>query len=80
MKRVYLLRSRSDSTRRYIGSSRDFRKRLEHHNAGKSPHTAKYRPWQPVVVIRFEDEQKAEAFERYLKAGSGHAFANRHFW
>jgi hypothetical protein len=33
-----------------------------------------------VVVIRFEDDAKAEAFERYLKFGSGHAFAAKHFW
>jgi hypothetical protein len=41
---------------------------------------AKHRPWKPVVVIRFEDDVKAEAFERYLKFGSGHAFAAKHFW
>ena len=23
---------------------------------------------------------KADAFESYLKSGSGHAFAKRHFW
>jgi hypothetical protein len=33
-----------------------------------------------VVVIRFDDDGKAEAFERYLKSGSGHAFARRHLW
>lgn len=33
-----------------------------------------------MVVVRFEDDAKADAFEKYLKHGSGHAFANRHFW
>jgi hypothetical protein len=32
------------------------------------------------VAIKFEDDQKALAFEKYLKSGSGRAFANRHFW
>jgi len=80
VKYVYLLQSLSDSTKRYIGMSADFQERLKQHNAGQSPTTAKNRPWKPVVVIRFEDDAKAEAFERYLKSGSGHAFAIRHFW
>jgi hypothetical protein len=33
-----------------------------------------------VVAIRFENNRKAQAFEKYLKSGSGHAFAKRHFW
>jgi hypothetical protein len=32
------------------------------------------------VYTAFADETAARAFERYLKVGSGHAFANRHFW
>jgi len=30
-------------------------------------------------VIEFPDEARAIRFERYLKSGSGRAFANRHF-
>jgi len=80
MKYVYLLRSVADPERRYVGLSDDFRRRLLDHNAGNSPHTKRHRPWKPVIVIRFEDDQKAASFERYLKSGSGHSFANRHFW
>ena len=32
------------------------------------------------LYIAFETHQLAQDFERYLKSGSGHAFANRHFW
>jgi len=32
------------------------------------------------VAVFFADARKAEAFEPYLKQGSGHAFARRHFW
>ena len=80
MKYVYLLQSRSAPQERYVGITADFQARLEQHNAGKSPHTAKFRPWKAVVVVRFGDDGKAEEFERYLKSGSGHAFAKRHFW
>jgi predicted GIY-YIG superfamily endonuclease len=80
MRYVYLLQSTSHPGKRYIGISGDYRARLEQHNAGQSPHTAKYRPWRTVVVVRFEHDRAAEEFERYLKSGSGHAFARRHFW
>ncbi len=37
------------------------------------------RPWKVTVQIGFEDKSKAFAFESYLKSGSGHAFAKKHF-
>ena len=80
MKYVYLLRSVHHPEQRYIGVTHDFQARLAEHNAGKSPHTQKHKPWEAVIVLRFEDDAKADAFEAYLKHGSGHAFARRHFW
>ncbi len=80
MKYVYFLQSEANPGQRYIGASADFRQRLKEHNAGNSSHTLKFRLWKPVVVIRFEDDKKADRFEHYLKSGSGHAFAGRHFW
>jgi len=77
---VYLIRSESHPDQRYIGSTDDLKKRLANHNAGKSPHTSKFAPWKLVVAVFFAGKRKAEAFERYLKQGSGHTFANRHFW
>jgi len=41
---------------------------------------ASYVPREVVVAVYSKDHVKAEAFERYLKHGSGHAFAKRHFW
>ena len=80
MKYVYLLQSIAAPSKHYVGITSNFQERLRQHNAGQSPHTAKNRPWKPVMVIHFEDDGKAEAFERYLKFGSGHSFANKHFW
>jgi len=80
MKYVYLLQSRSKPDKRYVGIASDFQKRLKQHNSSSSRHTKKHQPWTPVVVIRFENDEKAAAFEEYPKSGSGHAFAKRHFW
>ena len=48
--------------------------------AGKSPHTSKFLPWRLVTYVAFSDQSKAASFERYLKSGSGHAFANKRPW
>jgi predicted GIY-YIG superfamily endonuclease len=77
---VYLLRSIATPERRYIGLTTNLRRRLDQHNAGETPSIARHRPWRVVVAVAFVDAQRAAAFERYLKAGSGAAFASRHLW
>ena len=77
---VYLLESERDPTRRYVGLTANLRRRLTEHNSGKSAHTAKYLPWLISSYIAFSDQEKAEQFERYLKSGSGHAFAKKRLW
>jgi len=77
---VYLVQSESVVGQRYVGVTSDLKQRLTDHNAGKSPHTSKYAPWKLVTYVAFSDEQKAETFERYLKSGSGHAFAKKRLW
>ena len=75
---VYIMKSRSAPGRYYTGLTSDFPARLVAHNAGESHHTSSGRPWDRVVVIEFAKEQRAHAFERYLKSGSGVAFSKRH--
>lgn len=77
---VYLLRSLSAPDQRYIGVTDDLKKRFKQHNAGESSHTKKFVPWELVSYTAFTTRKKAEEFERYLKHGSGPAFAKRHFW
>jgi predicted GIY-YIG superfamily endonuclease len=79
MRVVYVLRSERDPRRHYVGLTSDIHSRLADHNAGRSVYTAKYRPWQLAVSIEFETPAQAANFERYLKSGSGRAFAKRHF-
>jgi predicted GIY-YIG superfamily endonuclease len=76
---VYILQSTAEGEHFYVGISNDLKSRLRQHNAGEVFHTAKHRPWRLKNFVSFEDEQKAYAFERYLKSGSGRAFAKKHF-
>ncbi len=77
MKYVYLLESIDHPAETYIGLTDDLKSRFAGHNAGRSPHTAKFKPWRLVTYIAFSDERKAVDFERYLKSASGRAFANK---
>lgn len=80
MKHVYLLQCITHPEQRYVGSTSDLDKRLAAHNAGQSPHTAKFRPWKIITSLSFTDEDQAVQFEQYLKSGSGRAFANKRLW
>jgi predicted GIY-YIG superfamily endonuclease len=77
---TYILQSQKDPGRRYVGHTADLRARLAEHNEGKCPHTSKFLPWKLKVYIAFESIKQAQRFEKYLKSGSGRAFASRHFW
>ena len=77
---VYLLRSVEDPSRKYIGLTSNLRRRIAEHNAGLSGHTSKYRPWRLAAYISLAEEAKATNLERYLKSGSGHAFARKRLW
>lgn len=76
---VYILRSDVEPDRHYVGLTSDVERRLAWHNAGPSGVTTQHRPWSLIVAIAFADATTAWCFERYLKTGSGRAFAKRHF-
>jgi predicted GIY-YIG superfamily endonuclease len=75
---VYVLKSAAEATRYYTGLTSNLAGRLDAHNSGRVPHTADGKPWIVDVVVEFADERRAVAFEKYLKSGSGCAFAQRH--
>jgi predicted GIY-YIG superfamily endonuclease len=77
---VYLIESVNSLGQRYVGMTVDLPRRLQEHNAGKSCHTSKFKPWRLTTYVAFSKQAAAEAFERYLKSGSGHAFANKRLW
>jgi putative endonuclease len=76
---VYILRSDADPARHYVGITSNVRERIAWHNDGPCGHTVLGRPWSLVVSIEFPSELEAVRFEKYLKSGSGRAFAKRHF-
>ena len=75
---VYLIQSDKNGIR-YVGSTSDVARRVATHNSGGSQFTVPHRPWRLLVSLEFPSEQTALRFERYLKSGSGRAFADRHF-
>jgi putative endonuclease len=77
---VYMLRSIPNPDQTYIGFTEDLKTRLKSHDQGQSPHTAKYKPWELITYLAFNNKSKALSFEKYLKSHSGHAFANKRLW
>jgi putative endonuclease len=75
---VYTLESVSRPDEIYTGQTRDLKQRLKEHNSGHVPHSSKFTPWQIRSATAFRSKERALAFERYLKSGSGRAFLKRH--
>lgn len=76
---VYILLSKCEPNRRYVGLTANLQSRLKAHNAGHVSHTRKFRPWIIETAIAFREPQKATKFEKYLKSHSGRAFSSKHF-
>ncbi len=74
---VYIIRSITHSDQVYIGRTTNLVKRLSDHNCGTTSHTEKYKPWEMVVSLDFNDKMRAIEFEQYLKSGSGRAFSKK---
>jgi len=72
---VYLLRSETHPDQTYIGSTHDFRSRLRSTTQANPFTTKKFKPWNLMTYVALQDKLVAETFERYLKTGSGRAFA-----
>ena len=76
MKYVYILES-LEGQHFYVGITDELSARLAKHNAGEVSHTAKYKPWRIKTYIALSNEKQAFELERYLKSGSGRAFARK---
>lgn len=75
MKCVYILQSLAAEEHLYTGITGDLKARLAKHNSGAVAHTSKFFPRRVKTYVAFADEARAIAFEKYLKSGSGRAFA-----
>ena len=75
---VYILTDIATQSHHYTGFTTDLQERLARHNRGAVPATASLRPWRIQTAMAFDSEEKARAFETYLKSHSGRAFAEKH--
>jgi predicted GIY-YIG superfamily endonuclease len=67
------------TARYYTGVTSNVARRLEVHNSGGLAYTTSLRRWTLVVALEFASDQSASSFDRYLKSGSGRAFAKKDF-
>ncbi|MEK7060552.1 MAG: GIY-YIG nuclease family protein [Patescibacteria group bacterium] len=72
---VYILKN--SYGRKYIGFSEDLKSRLQAHKAKSVKTTKTADDMRLVFYATFLSKAKALAFEKYLKQGSGYAFANK---
>jgi RHS repeat-associated protein len=56
---AYILRSERFPNQTYVGSTGDLPRRLAEHNAGKSTHTSKFKPWELVIYVAFQEQRTA---------------------
>ena len=75
---VYILKCRHEGI--YTGCTNDLAERLKRHNSGRVEATKRILPVSLVTYVVFNDKFLAYNFERYLKKGSGRAFAKRHLY
>ena len=62
----------------YVGCTDNLKDRIDRHQKGHVPATAKRLPIKLDFYIAIADKYKAFEFEKYLKSGSGRAFINKH--
>lgn len=77
MQFVYLLKCNDNSI--YTGCTSNLENRIIRHNRGEVHYTRNRLPVDLITYIAFKQKHKAYFFEKYLKSGSGKAFANKRF-
>jgi putative endonuclease len=77
MYKVYILESLKDGSF-YTGVTENLPARLKAHNSGTNKYSNSKRPFKIVWYCAFRDKLMALKFEKYLKQGSGFAFARKH--
>jgi predicted GIY-YIG superfamily endonuclease len=73
---VYILKSEL-SGKIYTGFTTDLQSRMKQHNENAGGYTKNRGPWELIWYGTFKDREIAEDFEKYLKCGSGIAFARK---
>lgn len=74
---VYILKDEKNN-KRYVGFSENLKERLQSHKDKTVKTTSVSSTYILIFYCAFKNKQRALSFEKYLKHGSGHAFANKH--
>ncbi len=73
---VYILQNQKDKSC-YIGVTKNLKRRIKEHSDGGVKFTSSKKLYRLVWYCAFLNKHKALDFEKYLKHGSGHAFARK---
>ena len=74
---AYILKCSDDTY--YTGCTCDLADRINRHSKGENTYTKERLPVVLVYYSAFQNKYKAYEFEKYLKSGSGKAFARKRF-
>lgn len=75
---IYILQSQKDNSF-YTGFTDNLKLRIKQHNQHDSKYSASKAPYELAWYCAFRNKNKALYFEKYLKQGSGFAFARKRF-
>ena len=73
---VYILQSQKDKSF-YTGMTENLKQRVKEHNWHLAKYSKSKTPFELAWFCVFKDKKKALDFEKYLKQGSGFAFARK---
>ncbi len=73
---VYILQSQKDKSY-YTGTTENLKQRIKQHDQHLAEYSKSKAPFELVWFCAFKDKKKALDFEKYLKQGSGFAFARK---
>lgn len=76
---VYVLKSKQHK-KSYVGISKDVKRRLKEHNAGKNYYTKRYKPWKVLYIEKHDTIKNARQREIYFKSASGRRFLRRNIF
>ncbi len=73
---IYVLQSRIDGDR-YVGITRDIKRRMYEHNSGKVRSTKSRKPFDLVYTEYCSNSSDARVREKYLKSAAGRRFIDK---
>lgn len=73
---VYILLN-NKKNKTYIGSTNNFKNRIEEHNRSKVISTKNQGPWIPIYLEFYPDEISARERERKLKTSAGRRYLKK---